>query len=64
MARSFSSSIFSFLGNFHTVFPRANIMKDHGKRGLRYTQIAFIVISHEIYSGPRGKGGHLGCKEK
>lgn len=39
-------------------------MKDHGKRELRYTQIAFIVINHEIYSGPRGKGGHLGCKEK
>lgn len=39
-------------------------MKDHGKRELRYIQIAFIMINHEIYSGPRGKGGHLGYKEK
>lgn len=38
-------------------------MKDHGKRELRYTQIAFIVINHG-YSGPRGKGGHLTVAEK
>lgn len=42
------------------VFPRANMMKDQGERQLRCKQVAYIMTYHDIYSGYRGKWGHLG----